>query len=79
MISDQPSPSQYEDVDYDTEHQLRRRKLALSDPVHSVSLKDTLQTQLIVLRRIMGDNQFDQMLITLRTDIDQQLKEYVSL
>lgn len=45
MISDQPSPSQYEDVDYETEHEQRRRRLAFGDPVHSVSLQDTLQNQ----------------------------------
>lgn len=45
MISDQPSPSQYEDVDYETEHTQRQKRLAFNDPVHSTSLKDTLQTQ----------------------------------
>lgn len=45
MITDQPSPSQYEDVDYETEHAQRQKKLAFSDPVHSISLKDTLQSQ----------------------------------
>lgn len=45
MITDQPSPSQYEDVDYETEHAQRQKRLAFSDPVHSISLKDTLQSQ----------------------------------
>ncbi|XP_046626086.1 importin-11 [Neodiprion virginianus] len=79
MISDQPSPSQYEDVDYETEHEQRRRRLAFGDPVHSVSLQDTLQAQLIALRRFVGESQFDQMMLTLNSDTDQQLKEYISL
>jgi len=45
MITDQPSPSQYEDVDYETEHAQRQKRLVFSDPVHSTSLKDTLQSQ----------------------------------
>lgn len=45
MITDQPSPSQYEDVDYETEHAQRQKRLVFSDPVHSISLKDTLQSQ----------------------------------
>lgn len=45
MITDQPSPSQYEDVDYETEHAQRQKKLIFSDPVHSISLKDTFQNQ----------------------------------
>lgn len=45
MVTDQPSPSQYEDVDYETEHAQRQKRLVFSDPVHSISLKDTLQSQ----------------------------------
>lgn len=73
------SPSQYDDVDYDTEHEQRRKRFVLNDPVHSVTLKDTLQNQLLTLRRVMGKNQFDQLLLTLRGDTKHQLKEYVSL
>ncbi|KAG7205080.1 hypothetical protein KM043_005455 [Ampulex compressa] len=79
MISDQPSPSQYEDADYDTEHEQRRKRLAFSDPVHSISLKDTLQNQLLLLPRLIGDNQFKQLMQTLNPDVDEQLKDYISL
>ncbi|XP_029165906.1 importin-11 [Nylanderia fulva] len=79
MNTDQPSPSQYEDVDYETEHAQRQKRLAFSDPVHSISLKDTLQSQLITLRNIVGDNQFDQLMLTLNSEIDEQLKDYISL
>ncbi|XP_020288528.1 importin-11 isoform X2 [Pseudomyrmex gracilis] len=79
MITDQPSPSQYEDVDYETEHAQRQKKLIFSDPVHSISLKDTFQNQLIAFRSIVGDNQFDQLMLTLSPEIDETLKEYISL
>ncbi|XP_011865006.1 PREDICTED: importin-11 [Vollenhovia emeryi] len=79
MITDQPSPSQYEDVDYETEHAQRQKRLVFSDPVHSISLKDTLQSQLVTLRGIVGDHQFDQLMLTLNPDIDEQLKDYISL
>jgi len=52
MITDQPSPSQYEDVDYDTEHAQRQKRLLFNDPVHSISLKDTLQSQVRIFINI---------------------------
>ncbi|XP_012521564.2 importin-11 [Monomorium pharaonis] len=79
MVTDQPSPSQYENVDYETEHAQRQKRLVFSDPVHSISLKDTLQSQLITLRSIVGDQQFDQLLATLNPEIEEQLKDYISL
>ncbi|EFN85422.1 Importin-11 [Harpegnathos saltator] len=79
LIGDQPSPSQYEEVDYETEHAQRQKKLAFTDPVHNVSLKDTVQQQLVALRRMVGDNQFDQLMLTLSPDIEEQLKDFISL
>ncbi|XP_025988131.1 importin-11 [Solenopsis invicta] len=79
MITDQSSPSHYENVDYETEHAQRQKRLVFSDPVHSISLKDTLQSQLVTLRSIVGDQQFDQLLSTLNSEIEEQLKDYISL
>lgn len=53
MITDEHSPSQYDDVDYETEHAQREKRLALSDPVHNISLKDTFQGQ---VRRISAND-----------------------
>lgn len=55
MITDQPSPSQYEDVDYDTEHAQRQKRLLFNDPVHSISLKDTLQSQVRISYKYVLD------------------------
>ncbi|XP_033230848.1 importin-11 isoform X2 [Belonocnema kinseyi] len=76
---DELSPSQYEDVDYETEHAKRKRDIEINDAVHRVSLKDVLQSQLVTLRRLVGVNQFDLMMHAVSTDINMQLKVYVSL
>lgn len=44
-ISGQSSPSQYEDEEYGNKHEQRKRRLDFSDPLSSISLKDTLQNQ----------------------------------
>jgi len=48
MITEQLSPSQLEDVDYETEHAQRQRRLDYSDPVHTIALKDTFQSQVTI-------------------------------
>ncbi|XP_053971959.1 importin-11 [Hylaeus volcanicus] len=78
-ISEQSSPSQYEDDDYGNAHEQRTRKLYFIDPQNCTSLKSTLQNQLLTLRRFIGDNQFNQLMSTLNPEIDEQLKRYVSL
>ena len=74
----QSSSSEYEDEDYENKHEQRRR-LAFGDPVTCISLKDTLQNQLITLRGLIGDSQFNQLMFTLDQETGEQLKHYVSL
>ena len=78
-LSGQPSPSQYEDEDYGNKHEQRKKRLAFSDPLSRVSLKDTLQNQLITLRRLVGDNQYSRLMLTISPEIEEQLKHYVSI
>ncbi|XP_043593041.1 importin-11 isoform X1 [Bombus pyrosoma] len=78
-ISGQSSPSQHDDEEYGNKHEQRKRRLDFSDPLPSISLKDTLQNQLLTLRRLIGDNQFNQLMLTLHPEIDKELKLYVSL
>ncbi|XP_029049109.1 importin-11 isoform X2 [Osmia bicornis bicornis] len=78
-IDGQPSPSQYEDEDYGNKHEQRKKRLAFSDPLSRVSLKDTLQNQLIALRRLVGDNQYSRLMLTISPEIEEQLKHYVSI
>lgn len=44
-ISGQSSPSQHDDEEYGNKHEQRKRRLDFSDPLPSISLKDTLQNQ----------------------------------
>ncbi|XP_043499006.1 importin-11 [Polistes fuscatus] len=79
LLSDQPSPSQYEDVDYETEHGQRRKRLAYNDPVHNLSLHNTLTNQFNKLRRMMGNDQFDQLFNTLNPDVNEELNSCLGL
>ncbi|KAK9304709.1 hypothetical protein QLX08_004111 [Tetragonisca angustula] len=78
-ISGQSSPPQYEDEEYGNKHEQRKKRLDFNDPLCGISLKDTLQNQLLTLRRLIGDNQFNQLMSTLYPEIDKELKLYISL
>ncbi|XP_053596445.1 importin-11 [Microplitis demolitor] len=78
-VADEHATSAEENGQHKTEHQLRLKRLDFDDPVRTVCLKEFLQNQLNTLRRIMNTNQFDQMIATLRPEIDQQLREYITL
>ena len=45
LLTEHSTPSQDDDVDYETEHDHRRKQLAVSDPVHTIVLKDYFQSQ----------------------------------
>ncbi|XP_076181543.1 importin beta11 isoform X2 [Ptiloglossa arizonensis] len=78
-ISGPSNPDSYVNEDYGNEHEQRKRRLECSDPVCSISLKNTLQNQLFTLRRLIGENQFNQLMITLNADTVIELKRYVSV
>ncbi|CAL7948181.1 unnamed protein product [Xylocopa violacea] len=78
-IEESSPSSQSEDEEYGNKHEQRKRKLDFSDPLSSISLRDTLQNQLLTLRRLIGDNHFNQLMSTLHPDIDKDLRLYVSL
>ncbi|KZC04053.1 PREDICTED: importin-11 [Dufourea novaeangliae] len=78
-LGEQSNSPPYVDEDYGSEHEQRKRRLAFNDIVTSISLKDTLQNQLLTLRGLVGDDQFNQMMSTLKPEIDEQLKFYISL
>lgn len=79
-ISGQPSPSSsYEDEDYGNKHEQRHRRIDSIDPLTRVSIQDTLEDQLRALRRLVGVNQFDQLMSTIHPEVNKQLKQYISL
>ncbi|CAG2054934.1 unnamed protein product [Timema podura] len=78
MYSDQLSSSVSEDdLDYETEHDQRRRMLAATDPVHTIVLRDYLQTQLTELQQQLGTSQFEQLVQTVDVETLSQARLYV--
>lgn len=58
VLSEGQSPSHFdEDGDgyYETDHDQRKKQLILSDPVHTIVLKDYLQSQVRYRRMFLGD------------------------
>lgn len=54
VISGSQSPSAFQDeVDYETEHDLRKRQLILSDPIHNIVLREYLQSQVCVYDQLV--------------------------
>jgi hypothetical protein len=49
LLTEHSSPVQDDDVDYETEHDHRREQLAVSDPVHTIALRDYFQAQVTFL------------------------------
>lgn len=79
VLTGERSPSQFqEDVDYETEHGLRKRQLISSDPVHTVVLREYLQSQLVEVKGQLGQVHYEQLLQMLKPDVLTQLQEYVT-
>ncbi|KAJ8961664.1 hypothetical protein NQ318_021262 [Aromia moschata] len=81
VLSEGQSPSHFdEDGDgyYETDHDQRKKQLVLSDPVHTVVLKDYLQSQMYQLRNQVGLQQYQQLLQSVDADTVSQLKDYIT-
>ncbi|CAH1155509.1 unnamed protein product [Phaedon cochleariae] len=81
VLTEGQSPSHFEDGDgfYETDHDERKKLLVLSDPVHTIVLKDYLQSQLFELRNQVGLQQYQQLLQCVDGDTLSQLKDYITL
>nr|CAI5838056.1 unnamed protein product [Callosobruchus analis] len=80
VIAEGRSPSDFdEDGDgyYETEHDQRKKALIVSDPIHTIALKDYLQSQLIELKRQVGEQQYQQLWQLVDADTISQLKDYI--
>lgn len=58
----------------DTEHEARRKQLLLNDPVHTVSLKDYVISQLQKCQQVHGETGFQALIDLVDTDVYIQLK-----
>jgi hypothetical protein len=68
-----------EDYEYKTPHYERCRQLSLADPVHTVVLKDYLQTQLTRLRGQIGDISYKELMGKVDETTRNDLQEFVDL
>lgn len=67
-----------EDHEYHTPHYERTKQISLKDPVHKIVLKDYLQSQLINLKRNLGDQQYEKIIRTIDIKIHKELYNYVN-
>ncbi|XP_066994048.1 importin-11 [Anabrus simplex] len=79
MLSEHGSPNQDDDVDYETEHDHRRKQLASQDPVHTIVLKDYFQAQILELQNQVGPSHFEQLKQTVDIETFEQARDYVVL
>lgn len=79
ILIDGQSPSDFDDDGgyYDTYHDMRKKQLILNDPVHTIVLKDYLQSQVNELRNQIGP-QYQQLINTLHADDMSQLQSYIT-
>lgn len=64
-----------DDEEVDTEHEKRKRRLRLCDPVYSVSLKDYCLENLRECERCVGVNQFQQLMSSVDKTVSLKLNE----
>ncbi|XP_069689548.1 importin-11 isoform X2 [Periplaneta americana] len=79
LLTEHSSPGQDDDVDYETEHDHRRKQLAVSDPVHTIALRDYFQSQMSELQNQVGASQFEQLMQTVDIETLEQVREYIVL
>ncbi|XP_066567527.1 importin-11 [Amia ocellicauda] len=66
-----------EDEEPPTEQDKRKKRLALQDPVHSVSLQQFVYEKLKAQQLLMGDQSFQALMETVDTEIVRQLQEFL--
>ncbi|XP_050400869.1 importin-11 [Patella vulgata] len=74
--SSYPPDDNYSDIP--TEHDTRRKNLSRKDPVHTVSLKEYVMSQLTQCQQVHGQMTFDRIMGELDPEIIQQLQELCS-
>jgi len=67
-----------DDIDYETEHDSRKRQVAMLDPVHTVVLKDYVQIQITQMSQQLGEN-YTAIIQNVDAETRDNLLEYVNL
>ncbi|QQP56718.1 Zgc:91897 [Caligus rogercresseyi] len=68
-----------ENADYETEHEARKRRLASSDSIHSVDLREYFQSQLAGLYQQIGQSKYTEMIENIDIETKSNMKEFVSI
>lgn len=68
-----------DDVDFETEHDARRREMNAQDPVHTVNLIEYFQTQLSALSRQVGEAKSADIVANIDVETLQNMREYVQI
>lgn len=79
-INDLESNDMYdmEDYEHKSPHYDRYRNMCMKDPVHKVELKQYLQSQLVALKKLVGDEKYEKMMSTVDMTIHKLLFNYVN-
>merc|ERR1719213_98276 len=68
-----------DDIDYETEHDSRKRQIAMQDPVHTIVLKDYVQSQVNSMALQLGESNYKEIINNVDVETRDNLMEYVSL
>lgn len=68
-----------EDFEYKTHHYMRCREMCFQDPVHTIILKDYLQSQLVNLKTQQGDERYQILMTSVDKAILTNLAEFVNV
>lgn len=63
--------------EYETEHDKRKRKISQEDPVHSVSLKEFVGSQIRGCEQLNGSEKFQEMMGQVDFEVRQQLQNFL--
>ncbi|KAF4070333.1 hypothetical protein AMELA_G00284210 [Ameiurus melas] len=77
LVSGGDEPTFSDDEEPPTEQDKRRKRLALEDPVHTVSLQQGVYEKLKLQQGMMGDQGFQSLMETVDTEIIHQLQEFL--
>lgn len=65
-----------DDIDYETEHDSRKRQVAMQDPVHTVVLKDYVQSQVKQMAGQLGENNYQEIIMNVDVETRENLAEF---
>lgn len=68
-----------EDLDYETEHEHRKRELNKSDIVHTVDLREYFQSQIKNLYSQLGETQYSEIMRNVDAETMKNMQEYIKV